>query len=215
MLDLISAGAALSGLSLVEIANHAGVSRNSRYRWWKTKDALYLDVLNSINRPLPTLAHRTAKHDVAALLTVIVERSLDQRASHMLRALNAEAATFPELHQRYFSDIVAPRRQSMIEALQRGIDAGEIRPDIDQQFATDVLVAPILARMASGGTADFEPKKTSRRITELVFAGHTAPISGSADRSGQSAVRHRPVRGRGRLGPHRDGPVGRSGRCAR
>ena len=56
VLDLVGAGATLSGLSLVTIAKHAGVSRNSLYRRWKTKDALYLDVLDSINRPLPEFA---------------------------------------------------------------------------------------------------------------------------------------------------------------
>jgi AcrR family transcriptional regulator len=40
VLDLVAAGATLSGLSLVTIAKHAGVSRNSLYRRWKTKDAL-------------------------------------------------------------------------------------------------------------------------------------------------------------------------------
>jgi AcrR family transcriptional regulator len=37
VLDLVSTGATLSGLSLVAIAKHAGVSRNSLYRRWKTK----------------------------------------------------------------------------------------------------------------------------------------------------------------------------------
>ena len=53
VLDLVSDGATLSGLSLVTIAKTAGVSRNSVYRRWKTKDELYLDVLASINRKLP------------------------------------------------------------------------------------------------------------------------------------------------------------------
>jgi hypothetical protein len=38
VLDLVAAGATLSGLSLVTIAEHAGVSRNS----------LYLDVLDAV-----------------------------------------------------------------------------------------------------------------------------------------------------------------------
>src|ERR1700689_35304 len=104
VLDLVSAGATLSGLSLVAIAKHAGVSRNSLYRRWKTKDALYLDVLDSINRPLPEHSGPTAFEDLAALLGVLIERTLDKRASRMLRALNAEAEAFPELHRRYFEE---------------------------------------------------------------------------------------------------------------
>jgi AcrR family transcriptional regulator len=171
VLDLISDGATLSGLSLVTIAKTAGVSRNSVYRRWKTKDALYLDVLESINRSLPDLPGRSAREDVTALLAVLIERVLDKRASHILRALNAEADAFPELHKRYFQEIVAPRRDAMNEAVRRGIASGEIRPDIDPGIVSEVLVSPVLARMASGNTDDLDPEQTSRGIVALVFAG--------------------------------------------
>lgn len=171
VLDLVSSGATLSGLSLVAIAKAAGVSRNSLYRRWKTKDALYLDVLEAINQDLPELPGRSAREDVAALLAVLIERVLDKRASHMLRALNAEADAFPELHRRYFDEIVAPRRDAMNRALRRGLASGEIRPDVDIDLLSDVLVSPVLARMASGSTGGLDPAQTSQRITALVFAG--------------------------------------------
>jgi AcrR family transcriptional regulator len=172
VLDLVSDGATLSGLSLVTIARTAGVSRNSLYRRWKTKDALYLDVLQSINLGLlPDLDGRSAREDVIALLAALIERVLDQRASHMLRALNAEAEEFPELHRRYFAEIVAPRRDAMNRAIGRGVAAGEIRPDVDVDLLSEVLVSPVLARMASGNTEDLDPAQTSRRIAALVFTG--------------------------------------------
>ena len=172
VLDLVSDGATLSGLSLVAIARTAGVSRNSLYRRWKTKDALYLDVLQSINLGLlPEPEGRSAREDVIALLAVLIERVLDQRASRMLRALNAEAEEFPGLHRRYFAEIVAPRREAMNRAVCRGIAAGEIRPDVDVDLLSELLVSPILARMASGSTGDLDPAQTSRSITALVFAG--------------------------------------------
>jgi AcrR family transcriptional regulator len=171
VLDLITNGATLSGLSLVTIARTAGVSRNSVYRRWKTKDALYLDVLESINRNLPEVPGRSAREDVTMLLAALIERVLDKRASHILRALNAEADAFPELHKRYFDEILAPRRDAMRAALRRGITSSEVRPDIDPGMLSDVLVAPVLARMASGDTDDLDPGQTSRNIVELVFAG--------------------------------------------
>ena len=171
VLDLVSDGATLSGLSLVTIAKTAGVSRNSIYRRWKTKDALYLDVLASINRNLPDLPGRSAREDVATLLAALIERVLDKRASHILRALNAEADAFPELHKRYFDEILAPRRDAMQRALRRGIASGEIRADIDPGMLSDVLVSPVLARMASGNTDDLDPGQTSRNVVALVFAG--------------------------------------------
>jgi AcrR family transcriptional regulator len=172
VLDLVSVGATLSGLSLVTIAEHVGVSRNSLYRRWRTKDELYLDVLDAINKPLPEVGGRTtAREELIAYLTVLIERTLDKRASSMIRALLAEAAAFPELHRRYFEQIVDPRREVMFGIIRRGIAAGEIRHDSDPALVNDVLVGPILARMGSGATDGLDPILTSRRITDLVYQG--------------------------------------------
>jgi AcrR family transcriptional regulator len=171
VLDLVSDGATLSGLSLVTIAKVAGVSRNSVYRRWKTKDDLYLDVLASINRPLPKLAASRVRDDLIDLLAVMIERTLNPRASRILRALNAEAELFPELHRRYFDEIVTPRRAAMLEVLTRGMATGELRQDLDVGFTAGVLVAPILARMASGAVEDLDPIKTSERVVDLLLTG--------------------------------------------
>jgi AcrR family transcriptional regulator len=171
VLDQIAAGATLSGLSLVTIAQQAGVSRNSFYRRWKTKDALYLDVLAAINRPLPELDGSSAREDARRLLAVLIQRVLDPRASAMLRALNAEARAFPELHRRYFQDIVEPRRTAMNQTLQRGVDSGELRHDLDLDVVSDLIVSPVLARMANGRTDDLDPDTTSEQIVSLVFTG--------------------------------------------
>jgi len=155
----------------VTIAEHVGVSRNTLYRRWKTKDELYLDVLSAINKPLPAFDGRTAREDLAVYLGTLVERTLDDRATSVLRALQAESRAFPELHRRYFSEIVADRRATVYGILQRGIAAGEIRADVDVEFVSELLVAPILARMASGATEGLDPETTGRRIVEHVYRG--------------------------------------------
>jgi len=171
VLDLVTAGATLSGLSLVTIAEHAGVSRNSLYRRWKTKDELYLDVLDAINQPLQDFDGPTARDNLVAQLAILIERTLDQRAGSMLRALLAEAGAFPELRRRYFEDIVTPRREVMFRLIHQGIASGEIRHDVDVAFVNEILVGPILARMGSGTTGDLDPEKTSRRIIDLIYDG--------------------------------------------
>jgi AcrR family transcriptional regulator len=175
VLDMVAAGATLTGLSLVTIAKEAGVSRNSVYRRWKTKDELYLDVLAAINKPLPPLAGSSTRDDLIALLQVVAERVVDKRASSMLRALNAEAAAFPELHRQYFEEIVGPRRTAMNQVLRHGVERGEIRPDADLDLISDLLVSPLLARMANGTFDQLDPAQSSRRITDLVLTGAAPP----------------------------------------
>jgi AcrR family transcriptional regulator len=174
VLDLVNAGATLSGLSLVTIAEHVGVSRNSLYRRWKTKDDLYLDVLDAVNKPLPEFSTGTAREDLIADLAVVIERTLDERANSMLRALLAEAGAFPELHRRYFQEVVVPRREYMHGIVRRGIAAGEIRADVDPALVNEMLVGPILARMWAGTADGLDPAATSRRLVDLLYAGIAA-----------------------------------------
>jgi AcrR family transcriptional regulator len=164
-------GQTLSGLSLVTIAEQVGVSRNSLYRRWKTKDELYLDVLDAINRPLPEYDHQTARENLTEHLAILTERTLDKRAMGMLRALIAEAAAFPELHRRYFELIVGPRREAAYRIVRRGIAAGEIRADADVVLISEVAVGAILSRMNTGVTDDLDPETTSGRITDLIYSG--------------------------------------------
>lgn len=171
VLDLVSAGASLSGLSLVTIAEQAGVSRNSLYRRWTTKEALYLDVLDAINLPAPVLAGASAREDLVAFLAILAERTLDRRSSGMLLALQAEAVAFPELYRRYFDEIVGPRREAGRRIIRRGIEAGEFRPDVDVDFVREVLVAPILAWIGQGAPDGLDPWAASRRIVGLVCDG--------------------------------------------
>lgn len=104
-------------------------------------------------------------------LAILIERTLDTRASSMIRALLAEENAFPELHRRYFAEIVTPRREVMYRLIRRGIATGEIRPDADVAFVNEMLVGPVLARLGSGATAGLDPEETSRRITDLIFRG--------------------------------------------
>jgi AcrR family transcriptional regulator len=173
VLDLVSEGATLSGLSLVMIAERAGVSRNSLYRRWRTKSALYLDVLASINRPLPALSGVSAREDVEILLQLLIERTINVRARRMLRGLSAESAAFPDLYRRYFAEVIQPRRDQTLAALRRGIETGEVSEDVDVNLAADILVDPIIARISSDDVADLDPILTSRRIADLVFRGLT------------------------------------------
>jgi hypothetical protein len=65
--------------------------------------------------------------------------------------------------------------------LRRGVERGEIRPDVDLDVISELLVAPLLARMASGGTGRLDPERTARQIVDLVFDG-AAPRPPSPDR---------------------------------
>jgi len=60
--------------------------------------------------------------------------------------LVADLAADPELAERYVSQYLAPRRALVWQVLQRGIDRGELDPDVDLAFVYDLLMGPLFMR---------------------------------------------------------------------
>jgi AcrR family transcriptional regulator len=169
--DLIDEGATLSSLSLVTIARHAGVSRNSLYRRWKTKDELYLAAVKSFDREPPDTTQLSARENLVELLREGLEDIEDKGARSMGRAIRAEAQNFPDLYDYYVSENVAPLRGAMKAVIRRGKESGEIRVDVNETLLAELLVAPLFARMSSTDTGDVDTEVMSQRIIDLLFEG--------------------------------------------
>lgn len=164
-----------------------------------------------INKPRPSPAGTDTCGDLALLLQALAERVADRRASSMLRALNAEAATFPRLHSRYCEEIVAPRREAMNRVLRRGVQRGEIRPDADPDLISDLLVSPPAPRPhgigqyrpagpGTGEPADRRPRpRRCGARAELTEDERT----GTRSRHAVTAPKAQPVTSPVRQHPHR------------
>jgi AcrR family transcriptional regulator len=169
VLELVSGGATLSSLSLVSISRDTGISRNSIYRRWKSKEQLYSDVVKSIERQLPDLTEQSARENLFVLIKTFdgVERS----ERRMEQAVVAEAQNFPDLHEQYLIEIVAPLDHAMKLAIRRGKETREIRADVDENLLAEVLVSSVSAAMSSNDREGQDFESVSRRIIDLVFDG--------------------------------------------
>ncbi len=171
VLDLIGGGATLTSLSLVDVARRTGISRNSIYRRWHSKDELFSDVVKSMTRPLPDLTKQSARENLVTLMDVSFDRVTDQRERRMAETIVAEAQNFPDLHEQYLAEIVAPLNHAMKLAIRRGKEIGEIRPDIDENLLCDVLVSCTFAQSSTNFTEGLDLESANRRKIDLVFDG--------------------------------------------
>jgi AcrR family transcriptional regulator len=164
VMDLIRGGATLSSLSLVSIARGTGISRNSIYRRWNSKEQLYSDVVKSMRRELPELTEQSARENLIVLM-VSVEGDVERSEGRMARAIVAEAQNFPDLHEQYLIEIVEPFTHALNLAIRRGKETREIRADVDETLLGEMLASSFNHR----GSQDFG--SASRRIVDLVFDG--------------------------------------------
>ncbi|UCE84828.1 MAG: TetR/AcrR family transcriptional regulator [Deltaproteobacteria bacterium] len=171
---LVEAG--FSGLTVEGVATRAGVGKATIYRRWPSKLHLVIEAF----RQLPGLA----EVDTGDLV-----EDLEQMLGSYLRILNDTplAAVMPSLageraHNPELSELIDPilrgRRKPVLRALERAVERGEVRDDLDLELVADLIFGPIAMRVFFAG-ARINPKLV-RPAIELVLKGIT-PRAGASD----------------------------------
>ncbi|MFD4858831.1 TetR/AcrR family transcriptional regulator [Streptomyces atratus] len=146
VIELLEAGEPLAGLSIERIARTAGVGKATIYRRWSGKEELFVDVLRDIEPPEPTVSGTAGLDDLRLLLESLRRRGLAQRSSVLLHNVFAQMKSHPKLWSEYQCTVIAPRRAAMLAAVQRAVDAGELRGDLDVELMDDLFLGPMLVR---------------------------------------------------------------------
>ena len=145
--ELMLAGG-INAASMEAIADRAGVSKATIYKWWPNRGAVALDgflamVRDSITVPEGLNTADALRFQVGALVVLF----RDTASGPLMRALVGQAECDPEIAKAIRERWLAPRRAVTAEILRLGIANGEIRPDIDIGVAADQLFAPIYHRL--------------------------------------------------------------------
>lgn len=148
VLRLLTEGISFGELSMEGIAREAGVGKATVYRRWASKDALLLDVLHSVEEPLPNPIGLSLREDLVNAVEATRLRSLAKHESALLRNVLTQVHSSPQLWQRYHHTFILPRRHTLGRILQRGLATGEIRPELgdDLELLIDMVAGPVLYR---------------------------------------------------------------------
>src|SRR5215510_5411272 len=157
-------------LTMEEVARRAKVGKPTLYKWWPTKATLVLAML--CERMAPKL-------DMPTDLTA--EESLRLRVRRLIDAFNgpygkivagliAEGQSEPSIRQAFYEQWVSPRRTATIADLQRGKNAGELRPETEPDLLNDAIFGAIYYRLLlrSGPLT----RRFGEELVEQVIRGH-------------------------------------------
>ena len=142
----------LSAVSMDAVAERAGVSKATIYRWWPTKETLALDALYTewaAARPHPRDTG-SLRGDLMSLLRPWARLAGSRPYGRVVAALLTEAQTDPVFAAEYRERFVEPRRQQAREIFRRAIERGEIPPDTKVEVALDLLYGPMYHRLLHG-----------------------------------------------------------------
>ena len=149
-----------AGMSMEAVAAEAGVPKPTVYRRWKGKADLTTAALARLQAQEPAPRGGSSRSQVIAVLRNFQTHLLRPNGMRLLGTLLAEEDRHPELIGLFRSRIVASRRRMLRAILDQGVEAGEIRREVDLEAAVNLLVGSFYARYLTGqGMPDDWPRK--------------------------------------------------------
>jgi AcrR family transcriptional regulator len=139
----------LGAVSMDAVAEQAGVSKATIYRWWPTKETLALDALYHEWSAARPAARETGslRGDLLSLLRPWVRLVGKRPYGRVIAALVAEAQADPVFAEQYRERFVEPRRAQARPMLERAIERGELPAATDVELALDLLYGPLYHRL--------------------------------------------------------------------
>jgi len=141
----------MAGFTIERVAELAGASKMTIYKWWPSKGVLALEAYAaSVDGVLavPDTGHIRA--DLTAALTALVGVLRNTSAGPISAELIGCAQTDPELAAEFRRIYLEPRRHVGITVLKAAQDRGEIRHDVDLEVLSDQLWGACMYRLLMG-----------------------------------------------------------------
>jgi AcrR family transcriptional regulator len=157
----------IDGVHCEDVAARAGVGKATLYRRWGGKEDLLIAAFAAMKHPLPEPRGESVRADLVALLAVIAADADDPRFAQQYALLHGAGERYPRLVARYREQVVEPRRELVRVVLRRGIEAGELRADIDVEVAMLMLTGAVMARGKHDPTPA-APGFVDRAVDELL-----------------------------------------------
>lgn len=139
----------LEAVSMDEVAERAGVSKATIYRWWPTKQTLALDALyHEWDTSPPALPDTgSLRGDLLSLVRPWIVRARRRPYARVVAALVEETHTDPAFATLYRERFVDPRREPARALLARAVERGEVADDTDLDLILDLLYGALFHRL--------------------------------------------------------------------
>jgi TetR/AcrR family transcriptional regulator len=130
-----------------DVAQLAGVSKGTLYRYFDSKEELFKAVVRQCLGDVIAEGSELADHwqgSTGDLLKVLAHtwwtRVEESKASGIFKLIISEVGNLPELSQFYVDEVIMPTHQMLTKVITRGMERGEFRP-LDAASVVHALMA--------------------------------------------------------------------------
>lgn len=159
------------GVTVEGVAARASVGKQTIYRWWPSKAALFVEVYSALVMPsaLQTNSGHVA-NDLLTLLSRLFHIYRQTPAIAILAGIIADAQHDAPAAEALASGLVVGRRALLSGPLRRGVERGDLPADFDVAWANDAIVSMIWFRALTGGQ-EFTDRFAATLVERALRAG--------------------------------------------
>ncbi len=159
----------LGSVTVEKIAERAGVSKATIYKWWPNKAAVIMDgYLYAASERLPVPDTGNAYEDIRRHVGHLIQFLLSPEG-RMITEIVGEGQLDPALAEAYRTRYFRPRRAEASQLFERGIGRGELRGDLDIGLCIDLIYGPLFYRLLL--TGDTLNDTYAQEVLSLVWPG--------------------------------------------
>lgn len=153
-----------------DVAARAGVGKGAIYRRYPSKDELVTAAVAAlVDEEIRVPDTGSTRSDLLALMREAVELYRGSLPGRLMPNLVSAMSQRPELARTVHDGFLTGRREALTQVLVRGIERGDLRPDLDLEFALDVFGGPLFYRLLiTGGPID---DQLAGAVAELILRG--------------------------------------------
>jgi AcrR family transcriptional regulator len=156
-------------LRMDDVAKRAGVSKATIYRRYSSKDELVTAVVSSMVSEIVVPDTGSTRDDLLSLMRDAVRLYTGPDAPGILPSLVEAMAHSPRLARTVREGFLSGRRAALRTVLERGVERGDLGPDLDVELALDVLGGPLFYRLLiTGGSID---EQLAEGVVQLILRG--------------------------------------------
>ena len=166
-------------LRVDDVAGRAGVGKATIYRRYRSKDELITAAIAGLVSEITVPDTGRTSTDLLALMHGAVKVYRGSVEAAVMPSLVEAMSRDAELARLVREGFLTGRRAALTTVLERGIERGDLRADLDIELALDVLGGPLFYRLLiTGGPID---EQLAQGVVELILRGF-APTTKSSKR---------------------------------
>jgi AcrR family transcriptional regulator len=159
----------IAAMTIEAVAARSGVAKTTIYRWWPTKGALAIE--GFLAEMSPKLTYPDSGSTLVDLKKQLlrVVATFRSKPGLVIASMIAEAQRDPDTMTAFLQGYVLPRREVGKKVFLRGIERGELRPNLDIEAAIDALYGPLYYRLLIGRNQLTEV--WANKFVDIIFRG--------------------------------------------